>query len=109
MPQRSETKNSFDLKSFYQSLDNLRILEDKSWRDISRETGVTPSSFTRMKQGNSVEINTIAKLAKWGNLSLDAYVYSDIPDYKEIDSRRSFVIDELMRIFKSYKQGNLRT
>ena len=73
---RSETMTSgaekgkgFDAEAFYEAL--ARVVEARKvrWRNVSKETGVTPSTLTRMGQGRRPDAASLAALSAWAGLN----------------------------------------
>lgn len=63
-----------DSKTLYQALDLERIRAGYSWRDISRQTGLAPSTFTKLKRGSVPSSNTLCTLLWWLNHPVNGYV-----------------------------------
>lgn len=70
----------FDFEEFYRSVDHKRRRQRKRWRQVADEAGVSPSSITRLGQGKSISVNTLARLSDWAGLVLDLYV-KDEPEW----------------------------
>ena len=57
----------FDQKRFYLALDYLRFGRDLTWREVARQSGVNPTTLTRLKQGKSPDADGLTALASWGD------------------------------------------
>lgn len=55
----------FRREAFFDALDAKRQREGVSWRDVAREVGVTPSTFTRLSHGADPDMRTFALLVAW--------------------------------------------
>lgn len=66
--------NSFDWQAFARALDFARYQRKQSWRDVSRETSVNPSTLTRLQQGKKISVDACAALASWAGTGLDRFV-----------------------------------
>jgi transcriptional regulator with XRE-family HTH domain len=59
-----------DVEALYAALDAKRKGQVKSWRELGKELGIAPSTFTRMAQGHTPDTNSFATLLRW--LGMDA-------------------------------------
>jgi transcriptional regulator with XRE-family HTH domain len=80
------SKTEFDLKSFYQSLNDRRQELKYSWKKVSDLTGLSPSTLTRMGQGRKPDIDGLASLANWANLDLSDFYQSENKPKKNRES-----------------------
>jgi transcriptional regulator with XRE-family HTH domain len=64
-----EKGKGFDAEAFYEAL--ARVVEARKvrWRHVSKETGVTPSTLTRMGQGRRPDAASLAALSAWAGLN----------------------------------------
>jgi len=64
-----EKDKGFDAEGFYEAL--ARVVEARKvrWRHVSKETGVTPSTLTRMGQGRRPDAASLAALSAWAGLN----------------------------------------
>ena len=69
----NDRERNFDFNGFLSAVDAYRTRAKKSWRQVSRETGVSASSLTRMSQGKRLDIDGMIALSIWANLELDNY------------------------------------
>src|SRR5690349_10044348 len=67
MPRRA-TKG-FDASAFYAELARIVNASGITWRQLARETGVAPSTFTRMARGRWPSGASLAALSAWANLN----------------------------------------
>lgn len=68
------SKPHIDLAALYGALNAERENRGLSWRDVGREIGASPSTFTRMAQGRGTDANTFALLVAWLGVSADHFV-----------------------------------
>lgn len=64
-----EKHREFDLAGFYSALDGTRIARDKTWKEVSGETGVGESTLSRMRTGQRPDAGSLASLAAWSGLN----------------------------------------
>ncbi|MBX3263740.1 MAG: hypothetical protein KF782_28970 [Labilithrix sp.] len=65
---------AFDLDGFRAAVDAERRARGQPWSAVAAETGVSPSTLTRMARGRGAEVDALAALALWAGVSLDAFV-----------------------------------
>ena len=75
MQVRSNTNRDtiFDFNGFLEAVNAHRVREEMSWRQVSKVTGVSSSSLTRMSQGKKLDIDGLMRLANWAKLEIDQY------------------------------------
>lgn len=54
-----------DVDALTAALDVRRQAESLSWRELSKQAGVQPSTLTRMHQGRHPDVSTFIALVKW--------------------------------------------
>lgn len=67
-------KYVLDPLRLYQALDTRRVQVGLDWRDVARETGLSPSTFTRLGQGHRPDADALCTLVIWLGLSLRAFI-----------------------------------
>ena len=66
---RSEKTRSFDGAAFYDALASVVQVRGLSWRQVARETGIHPSTLSRMGQGRASDAASLAVLAAWAGIN----------------------------------------
>lgn len=56
---------AFDDIVFFEALDRHRQEEGLSWRQLGRQLGLSPSTFSRLARGRRPDIDTFLKLLAW--------------------------------------------
>jgi transcriptional regulator with XRE-family HTH domain len=105
-----DTKQAdFNSAAFYAALTRVVEARKVTWRQLARETGITPSTLTRMGQGHGVDGAALARLAAWAGLNPAEYVEAYEPDAsltaisrlllttKEIDPEAAAVLEAIFR------------
>jgi transcriptional regulator with XRE-family HTH domain len=64
----------FDTPAFYEAVDSVRRTRRLPWSQVARESGLTPSTLTRMAQGKRPDIDGLAALCVWSSLAADDYI-----------------------------------
>ena len=72
MPRR--TTKGFNAQAFYADLARTVDARGITWRQVARETGVAPSTLTRMARGRWPDGASLAVLSAWANLNPANYV-----------------------------------
>jgi transcriptional regulator with XRE-family HTH domain len=57
--------SSFDDAAFFEALERRRQAENLSWRQLGRQLGLSPSTFSRLARGRRPDIETFIKLLAW--------------------------------------------
>lgn len=63
----------FDFRRFHEALDAVREQRVLTWRQVARETGLSPSSLTRFSHGSRPDVETVATLCAWAGLNLGEF------------------------------------
>lgn len=59
----------FDSEGFYRALEATVIARGLAWKQVAAETGVSPSTLTRMAQGRKPDASSLAALSAWAVLN----------------------------------------
>lgn len=79
-------KGQFDIEGFYAALDAERQTRRLTWKQVAEEAGVSASTLTRMAQGRRPDVDTMAALAAWSGLDVDAFVKRSNEGSQESDT-----------------------
>ena len=66
---RTHTSKGFNARAFYEVLAGVVESRSVAWRQVARETGITPSTLTRMGQGRQPDAASLAALSAWAGLN----------------------------------------
>lgn len=58
----------------YAIIDQRRVALDMTWRDVARETQLSPATFSRMALNKSPDADAVATLCWWAALDLREYI-----------------------------------
>lgn len=72
---------NFDAEGFYEALANTVAARKITWKQLSRETGVSTTTLTRMAQGRSPDAASQAALSAWAGINPADFV--KLPKRKE--------------------------
>ena len=65
---------TFDSEGFYRALAATVAARKLRWKQVSIETGVSPTTLTRMAQGRKPDSESLAILATWAGLPVQDFV-----------------------------------
>jgi transcriptional regulator with XRE-family HTH domain len=63
-----------DVEALYAALDAKRRGGSKSWREVGRDLGISPSTFSRLANGRSPDVNSFATLLNWLGMKADDFM-----------------------------------
>jgi transcriptional regulator with XRE-family HTH domain len=70
------SKGSFDAAAFFAAIDSVRRARNLNWRQVAGQALVSASTLTRMAQGRRPDVDSLAALSAWGDLSPDSFIPS---------------------------------
>jgi transcriptional regulator with XRE-family HTH domain len=69
-------RQTLDVPALYAALDRQRAAAGLSWRQVASETGVSPSTYSRMVYGKHPDADALCSIIVWLGLSLRQFVQS---------------------------------
>ncbi len=69
----ASNRAELNLGPFVAALDAHRRAKAFSWKQVAAQSGVSPSSITRMTQGRRPDVDTLASLAIWASLDVNQF------------------------------------
>jgi transcriptional regulator with XRE-family HTH domain len=70
----TDDPKGFDAEAFYDALATTVETRKVTWKQVSKETGVSTTTLTRMAQGRNPDAASQAALAAWAGLNPANYV-----------------------------------
>lgn len=67
-------KQEFDATGFYSALERSVRTRQVTWKDVSKDTGVSQTTLTRMGQGRRPDAASMAVLSAWAGINPANYV-----------------------------------
>ena len=64
----------FDTESFFSALNNVRARRELSWREVATQSGIAPSTLSRLSQGKNPDVNGLAALLAWSGLKAEMFI-----------------------------------
>jgi transcriptional regulator with XRE-family HTH domain len=65
---------TFNDASFFAAVEERRRSEGVSWRQLGRQLGLSPSTFSRLARGRSPDVETFTKLLAWLDVSASTFI-----------------------------------
>lgn len=72
-------RKALNVQALYEALDLIRSHTGKSWRQIAAETGISPSTFSRMATGNRPDVDALVTMLAWLRVPVERFT-ADAPD-----------------------------
>ena len=69
-------ESTIDVGLLYSTLNRKRETQESSWRDLAKDLEISPSTFTRMAQGQRPDVDTFATLLRWLQMDVDKFTVS---------------------------------
>lgn len=70
----ADVDKGFHAEAFYEAIATTVKARHQTWKQVSKETGVSPSTLTRMAQGRRPDAASLAALSAWAGLNPADYV-----------------------------------
>lgn len=70
-------RGRLDTDALYAALNAARNARGQSWRQLAAEVGVSPSTMTRLANGQRPDVDAFAALVGWLGQSADTFLVSD--------------------------------
>lgn len=67
-------RGTFDATAFFERLDAVRAQRAMNWKQVAAAVGVSQSTLTRLAQGKRPDVDSLAALVDWANVSADEFV-----------------------------------
>lgn len=65
----ADADKGFHAEAFYDALATTVKTRQQTWKQVSKETGVSPSTLTRMAQGRRPDAGSLAALSAWAGIN----------------------------------------
>ncbi len=98
-------KTVVDVDALYSALDEKRKKHEVSWRDLAKDLDLSPSTFTRLAQGQRPDIDTFATLLHWLDMPADKYTQLK-GESSHVSSKKDKPLVEITTLLRSSKSLN---
>ena len=72
---RGHAIKGFNARAFYEVLEQVVTARSVTWRELARDTGITPSTLSRMARGKWPDAAGLAALSAWADLNPADFVF----------------------------------
>lgn len=67
-------RRRLDVRRLFDALAAVRAHQGLTWRDVADQTGLSPSTFTRLSDGKRPDADALCTLIAWLRIPLDRFV-----------------------------------
>ena len=67
-------RGSFNSGQFFGALDAERQSRRLLWKQVAEQSGISPSTLTRLAQGKRPDVDSLAALVDWAGLRVDDFI-----------------------------------
>lgn len=71
------TPARINVPALYAALDAQRAATGLSWRQLAKDRGLSPSTFTRMANGHRPDVDAFAALVRWLDQPAERFITTD--------------------------------
>jgi transcriptional regulator with XRE-family HTH domain len=89
-----------DVNALYEALDAKRDRHELSWREVANQLDLSPSTFTRMAQGQRPDIDAFTTLLDWLEMPAEKYA-RPVGKPQPIGSTRDRPLVEITTLLRS--------
>lgn len=76
----SGSPSRINVRALYAALDAQRADAGLSWRQLAKERGLSPSTFTRLANGHRPDVDAFAELVRWLGQPAEHFITHDPDD-----------------------------
>ena len=66
--------DQFNVKMFQSALENVRVSQGLTWKQVAEKSGVSASTLTRISQGKRPDVDSLSALIRWSTLDSRRFV-----------------------------------
>lgn len=66
-----------NVRALYAALDAQRDAQGMSWRQLAKDRGLSPSTFTRLANGHRPDVDAFAALVRWLGQPAERFITSE--------------------------------
>lgn len=70
-----KTPGRFNPRALFAAMDAQRAARGISWAQVGAETGVSPSTLTRIRLGGRMEVDGMLSMVRWLNRTVESFTY----------------------------------
>ena len=73
------SEKRFDSEGFYEAIAATVVARDVTWKEVSKATGISSTTLTRMAQGRRPDAASLAALSAWAGINPADFVKDERP------------------------------
>jgi transcriptional regulator with XRE-family HTH domain len=91
-----------NVQGLYAALDAVRGSRGLSWRQLAREVGVSPSTFSRIANGQKPDVDAFVALVRWLKVPAERFMIDD----EQVDKEEPDLMAELAPLLRARRDLN---
>jgi transcriptional regulator with XRE-family HTH domain len=100
--ERRMPQTHVNVSGLYAALDAVREHKNLSWRQLAREVGVSPSTFSRLANKQKPDVDAFVAMVRWLNVPAERFM----TDGEEASSEQPDLMAELAPLLRARKDLN---
>ena len=95
-------RTQMNVQGLYAALDAVRGSRGLSWRQLAREVGVSPSTFSRIANGQKPDVDAFVALVRWLKVPAERFMIDD----EQVDKEEPDLMAELAPLLRARRDLN---
>ncbi|MGH3648479.1 MAG: helix-turn-helix domain-containing protein [Micromonosporaceae bacterium] len=97
----TRTKTKIDVSRLYAALDGARRSKGLSWRQLAAEVGCSPSTMTRLANGDRPDVDAFLSLTKWLKMPGETFTTDNSPDPNQAGTEQPELLAEVSALLRA--------
>ncbi|MGX1562177.1 helix-turn-helix domain-containing protein [Streptomyces sp. NPDC055506] len=90
-----------NVSALYAALDAARTKRELSWRQLAAAVGVSPSTMTRMANGNRPDVDAFVALVRWLGMPAETFMVDPEDEGQEARAEEPELMAQLAPLLRS--------
>ncbi|MER6074903.1 helix-turn-helix domain-containing protein [Streptomyces sp. NPDC001118] len=90
-----------NVSALYAALDAARTKKELSWRQLAAAVGVSPSTMTRMANGNRPDVDAFVALVRWLGMPAETFMVDPEDEQREARAEEPELMAQLAPLLRS--------
>ncbi|WP_369368177.1 helix-turn-helix domain-containing protein [Streptomyces sp. CG4] len=90
-----------NVSALYAALDAARTKKELSWRQLAAAVGVSPSTMTRMANGNRPDVDAFVALVRWLGMPAETFMVDPEDEQREARAEKPELMAQLAPLLRS--------
>jgi len=95
-------RTQMNVQGLYAALDAVRGSRGLSWRQLAGEVGVSPSTFSRIANGQKPDVDAFVALVRWLKVPAERFMIDD----EQVDKEEPDLMAELAPLLRARRDLN---